>query len=150
MPALVGPVDAQTALALAAQGMGVCRICKRVGPLNGALTAWWAGVPLILVCPECFEVGRAVVLERMPEATLLPIKHCYGAWDWVLYAASLARLTAVLGVSRRPLVAHLIVASRGDRVRGVLPILLCRLFRVPLCAHYHTNRANMSWKACHG
>jgi hypothetical protein len=90
------------------------------------------------------------LLERMPEATLLPIKHCYGAWDWVLYAASLARLTAVLGVSRRPLVAHLIVASRGDRVRGVLPILLCRLFRVPLCAHYHTNRANMSWKACHG
>lgn len=84
------------------------------------------------------------LLERMPESRLLPIKHCYGVWDWVLYARSLARLTAALVIARRPLVTHLIVASRGDRVRGVLPILLCRLFRVPICAHYHTNRANMS------
>ena len=84
------------------------------------------------------------LLERMPESRLLPIKHCYGAWDLALYARSLARLTGALIRTRRPLVAHLIVASRGDRVRGVLPILLCRLFRVPICAHYHTNRANMS------
>jgi hypothetical protein len=84
------------------------------------------------------------LLERMPEARLLPIKHCYGAWDWVLYAGSLVRLTVAFVMTRRPLVSHLIVASRGDRVRGVLPILLCRLFRVPICAHYHTNRANMS------
>jgi hypothetical protein len=84
------------------------------------------------------------LLERMPESRLLPIKHCYGVWDLALYARSLARLTVALVKTRRPLVAHLIVASRGDRVRGVLPILLCRLFCVPICAHYHTNRANMS------
>lgn len=84
------------------------------------------------------------LLARMPEATLLPIKHCYGAKDWLLYAISLGHLAWALCTVHRPLVAHLIVASRGDRVRGVLPILLCRLFRVPVCAHYHTNRANMS------
>ncbi len=39
--------------------------------------------------------------------------------------------------------AHLIVASRGDRVRGVLPIVLCVMFRVPILAHYHTSRGNM-------
>jgi hypothetical protein len=75
---------------------------------------------------------------------LLPIKHQYGPWDLVLYAGALIRLVGLLSMPRRPLVAHLIVASRGDRVRGVLPILLCRLFQVPICAHYHTNRANMS------
>jgi len=84
------------------------------------------------------------LLERMPEATLLPIKHCYGAKDWVLYTISMSKLLWALGTIRRPLVAHLIVASRGDRVRGALPILLCRLFRISICAHYHTNRANMS------
>ena len=85
------------------------------------------------------------LLDRMPEARLLPIKHCYGIEDWVLYGVSLAKFMGVLCKTRRPLVAHLIVASRGDRVRGIAPILLCKLFRVPICAHYHTNWANMSF-----
>lgn len=83
------------------------------------------------------------LLSHLPEGRLLPIKHCYGAKDWMLYAFSMGRLLYALCTVRRPLVAHLIVASKGDRVRGVLPILLCRLLRVPICAHYHTNRANM-------
>ena len=85
------------------------------------------------------------LLERMPEARLLPLKHAYGAKGWVLYAASLCTLLWELCAARRPLVAHLIVASRGDRVRGVLPILLCKALGVPICAHYHTNWANMSF-----
>lgn len=84
------------------------------------------------------------LLDLMPEARLLPIKHCYGARGWVLYVMSLGILIHALLMTTRPFVAHLIVASRGDRIRGVPPILLCKVFRVPICAHYHTNRANMS------
>ena len=85
------------------------------------------------------------LLERMPEASLLPIKHCYGARGWALYAWSLVRLIGALCVTGRPLLAHFIVASRGDRVRGVAVILLCRLFSVPVCVNYHTNWRNMSF-----
>jgi len=67
MPALVGPVDAQLALTLAARGLGCCRLCKQIGPLNGALSAWWAGVPIMVVCPECFSQGRSIVMTRHPD-----------------------------------------------------------------------------------
>lgn len=89
------------------------------------------------------------LLERMPEARLVPLKHAYGVKGWALYAASLCTLLWKLCAARRPLVVHLIVASRGDRVRGVVPILLCKAFGVSICAHYHTNWGNMSfahWK----
>lgn len=83
------------------------------------------------------------LLAGMPEVSLLPVKHGYGAKAWVLYGVSMLRLVWAIVRIRGPLVAHLIVASRGDRVRGVLPILLCKAFRVPILAHYHTNSLNM-------
>jgi hypothetical protein len=82
------------------------------------------------------------LLRYLPEARLFSIQHGYGPKSWGLYVLSLLRLPFALGL-RRPLVAHLIVASKGDRARGVIPILLCKLFGVPVLAHYHTNRANM-------
>ena len=85
------------------------------------------------------------LLERMPEARLVPLKHAYGAKGWAMYAGSLGVLLWELCAARRPLVAHLIVASRGDRVRGVVPILLCKAFGVPICAQYHTNWGNLSF-----
>jgi hypothetical protein len=86
------------------------------------------------------------LLKRMPEARLLPLKHAYGAQGWAMYALSLCVLLWEICAVRRPLVAHLIVASRGDRVRGVVPILLCKAFGVPICAHYHTNWGNLSFQ----
>lgn len=85
------------------------------------------------------------LLERMPESRLVPLKYGYGARGWAMYALSLYALLWEICAARRPLVAHLIVASRGDRVRGVLPILLCKAWGMPICAHYHTNWGNLSF-----
>lgn len=51
-------------LRLAPMGKGVCQICERVGPLNGALVIWWSGVPHVVVCPECMQPGRGVAAVR--------------------------------------------------------------------------------------
>lgn len=54
----------ETALQLAPRGLCQCRVCQRVGPLNGALVTWFAGVPFHALCPECFGVGRQLLLTR--------------------------------------------------------------------------------------
>ena len=41
------------------------------------------------------------------------------------------------------LAQHAIVASRGDWVRTVPILLICALFRVPVCLQYHTNIGNL-------
>lgn len=57
----------ERALNLAPKGLCECRVCGRVGPLNGALVTWWAGVPFNALCPLCFSIGRRVVVARRLE-----------------------------------------------------------------------------------
>jgi hypothetical protein len=57
----------ERALNLAPKGLCECHVCKRVGPLNGALVSWFAGVPFHAMCPTCFDVGRTLVLTRHVE-----------------------------------------------------------------------------------
>ena len=86
------------------------------------------------------------LLEALPEARLLPLKHCYGTGDLVLYALAFLKFASLVLWRRSSLVAHLIVGSRGDRVRAVPILLLCALFRVPICIQYHTSTSNMLLK----
>ena len=86
------------------------------------------------------------LLEALPEARLLPIKHRYDTLDVALYALAFLKFTGLILWRRSSLVAHLIVGSRGDRVRAVPILLLCALLRVPLCIQYHTSTPNMLLK----
>jgi glycosyltransferase involved in cell wall biosynthesis len=82
-----------------------------------------------------------VLLDNLPNVRLHPIKHCYepAVLDAWLYLVSLLRFIGILVPRRKRLLVHCIVASRGDRVRGVPILLMCALFRVPVCIHYHKN-----------
>lgn len=82
-----------------------------------------------------------VLVANQANVTLHPIKHCYTpkALDLWLYFLSYCQFVGLLVRRRRSLLVHLIVASRGDRVRAVPVILACSLFRVPLCIQYHKN-----------
>lgn len=89
-----------------------------------------------------------ILLENMPNVRLHPLKHCYqpASLDAWLYLMSLLRLVAKVMFRRKRLVAHGIVGSRGDRVRAVPVILICALFRVPLCIQYHKNVGGLIFK----
>lgn len=52
------------AMRLAESNQGACRVCARVGPLNGALAVWWGGMPVLVVCPECMLPGRQALVRR--------------------------------------------------------------------------------------
>src|SRR6185437_5089827 len=86
-------------------------------------------------------VVTEILLRNLPNARLHPIKHCYqpAALDAWLYLVSLIRFVGVLIRRRKSLLVHLIVGSRGDRVRAVPILLACSLLRVPLCIQYHKN-----------
>lgn len=86
-------------------------------------------------------VVTEILLRHLPNARLHPIKHCYqpAALDGWLYLVSLIRFIGVLFRRRRNLLVHVIVGSRGDRVRAVPILLGCSLFRVPVCIQYHKN-----------
>ena len=96
--------------------------------------------------PGGVSTTTTTLLQSMPNARLHPIKHCYGPLDIWLYAVSLVRFGGVVLRRRKSILTHLIVGSRGDRVRAIPILLLCALFRVPLCIQYHTSAANMVLK----
>ncbi len=54
----------ERSLKLAPQGLCECKVCHRVGPLNGAMVTWWAGLPFHALCPDCFGIGRQVLMTR--------------------------------------------------------------------------------------
>ena len=89
-----------------------------------------------------------ILLENLPEVRLLPLKHCYqpASLDAWLYVLSLLRLTGTVLWRRRAIVTHGIVGSRGDRVRIIPVLLLCALFRVPICIQYHKNVGGLIFK----
>jgi hypothetical protein len=64
---MLGPISQELVLKLAPEGRGICRCCRRIGPFNGALSIWWSGVPMLVLCPECFTTGRGVALMRTAE-----------------------------------------------------------------------------------
>jgi glycosyltransferase involved in cell wall biosynthesis len=82
-----------------------------------------------------------ILLQNMPNARLHPIKHCYqpATLDVVLYLGSLIRFIGILIRRKHDLLVHVIVGSRGDRVRAVPVLLACSLFRAPVCVQYHKN-----------
>lgn len=86
-------------------------------------------------------VVTEILLRNLPNARLHPIKHCYqpAALDGWLYLVSLTRFIGVLIRRRKNLLVHVIVGSRGDRVRAVPILLGCSLLRVPVCIQYHKN-----------
>ena len=89
-----------------------------------------------------------ILLENMPNVRLHPLKHCYqpASLDAWLYVVSFLKLVGIVLFRRKGLVAHGIVGSRGDRVRAVPILLLCALFRVPLCIQYHKNVGGLIFK----
>lgn len=89
-----------------------------------------------------------ILLQNMPNARLHPIKHCYrpAALDAALYFGSLIRFIPVLIRRRHSLLVHVIVGSRGDRVRAVPVLIVCTLFRVPVCVQYHKNVPGLIFK----
>lgn len=91
--------------------------------------------------PGGVTVVTDILLRNLPNARLHPVKHCYipASLDAWLYIVSLTRFFGVLVRRRKSVLAHAIVASRGDRVRAVPILFACSLFRVPLCIQYHKN-----------
>jgi glycosyltransferase involved in cell wall biosynthesis len=89
-----------------------------------------------------------VLLENLPNVRLHPLKHCYqpASRDAWLYVVSLLKFVGIVLRRRKSIVAHGIVGSRGDRVRTVPILLLCALFRVPLCIQYHKNVGGLVFK----
>jgi hypothetical protein len=88
-------VNEELALKLAPHNKGQCRICKRVGPLNGALVTWWAGVPVSVVCPECFALGRRVVLKRREEGVeVMVLEHDTATIQLVSSTADISQAAA--------------------------------------------------------
>lgn len=98
--------------------------------------------------PGGVTVVTDILLKNLPNARLLPIKHCYrpAALDASLYFLSLIKFIAILARRRKSLLVHAIVASRGDRVRAIPILLACALFRVPLCIQYHKNLSGLIFK----
>ena len=90
-----------------------------------------------------------VLLENLPNVRLHPLKHCYqpASLDAWLYVVSFLKFVGIVLRHRKTIVAHSIVGSRGDRVRAVPILLLCALFRVPLCIQYHKNVGGLIFKA---
>lgn len=90
-------------------------------------------------------VVTEILLRNLPNARLHPIKHCYrpAALDAWLYLVSLSQFVSILIHRRKRLLVHVIVGSRGDRVRAVPILLACALMRVPLCIQYHKNVAGL-------
>jgi glycosyltransferase involved in cell wall biosynthesis len=89
-----------------------------------------------------------VLLENLPNTRLHPVKHCYKPASLALwlYLVSLVEFVGMLVRRRKTTLAHAIVASRGDWVRTVPILLICALFRVPVCLQYHTNIGNLVLK----
>jgi glycosyltransferase involved in cell wall biosynthesis len=89
-----------------------------------------------------------VLLENLPNVRLHPLKHCYSpaSLDAWLYVVSFFGFVGMVMRRRKTIVAHGIVGSRGDRVRTVPILLLCSLFRVPLCIQYHKNVGGLVFK----
>jgi glycosyltransferase involved in cell wall biosynthesis len=89
-----------------------------------------------------------VLLENLPNVRLHPVKHCYqpAMLDAWLYVVSFLKFVGIVIARRKAIVAHLIVGSRGDRVRAVPILLLCALFRVPQCIQYHKNVGGLVFK----
>jgi glycosyltransferase involved in cell wall biosynthesis len=75
-----------------------------------------------------------VLLKGLPNVRLLPLKHCYGVLDVCLYFRSLVKFAAV--ARQRP-VTHLIVGSKGDRLRAIPVLIMAALLKFPLCIQYH-------------
>lgn len=86
-----------------------------------------------------------ILLRNFPSMRLHPVKHCYqpATLDAWLYLRSLMRFLGVLARRRHKLLVHMIVASRGDRIRAIPILLACALFSVPCCVQYHKNVAGL-------
>ena len=89
-----------------------------------------------------------ILLDHLPNVRLHPLKHCYepASLDAWLYVVSFFKFTGIVIRRRKSIVAHSIVGSRGDRIRVVPVLLLCALFRVPLCIQYHKNVGGLVFK----
>lgn len=92
----------ETALKLAPQGLCMCRVCQRVGPLNGALVTWWAGLPLNVLCPECFGIGRQVLLTRRFEGIEAKVLEQGGGGKILMPNAEMSADLAQTKLSRSP------------------------------------------------
>ena len=92
----------EMALNLAPKGLCMCRVCQRVGPLNGALVTWWAGVPLNALCPDCFGVGRQVLLTRHFEGIEARVLEQSDRGGIIMPASETSAAMAQTGLSRSP------------------------------------------------
>ena len=106
----------------------------------------------ILILGYDRNIGGGIVavtetlLEAIPNIRLHPIKHCYGARDLWLYAASTIKFAGVALSRRKYLLIHGIVGSRGDRVRMIPALVICALLRIPICVQYHKNVGGLIFK----
>lgn len=86
-----------------------------------------------------------VLLEELSDARLHPLKFGDGWKSLWPYLMSLARFVRVLVRRHKAIITHAIVGSRGDRLRIMPALVLCKLFRVPICIQYHKNTGNLAF-----
>lgn len=94
-----------------------------------------------------------VLLDNLENVRLHPVLHCYRPVSTAVrrYISSVFGFIGLALRRKRPLIAHIIVGSKGDRIRAVPFMLLSRLLRIPVCVQYHKSvdkifHKHKSWK----